>query len=60
MIILLNWRLWSVDQPIISNDYNAFNAIPDKKQINEIQQDQDKIGKIAYDLIGDTSNITLI
>ena len=50
----------SGNQQIISNDYNPFNAIPNKILINEIEQDQDKIGKIAYDLTGDTNNITLI
>ena len=50
----------SGDQPIISNDYNYFKSDPDKILINEIQQDQTKIGKIAYDLTGETNNITLI
>ena len=50
----------SGNQQIISNDYNPYNAIPNKILINEIEQDQTKIGKIAYDLTGETNNITLI
>ena len=50
----------SGDQPIISNAYNAYNPFPDKILINEVQQDQAKIGRIAYNLTGDINNITLI